>query len=134
MRLLVLLAALSLAVTGCSDPGPARPGVLSVGIREPSTLLPADLADQAGRLVTGALWTPLADYDAASGKVTPRAAESIESADRVHWTVKLRHAKFHDGTPVTAQSYVDTWRAVAAEQWVSSPVLTKLDGVPWQGR
>lgn len=126
MRLLVLLAAVALAVTGCSDPGPARPGVLTAGIREPATLLPADLADQAGRLVTGALWTPLADYDAASGKVTPRAAVSIESTDRMHWTVKLRPATFHDGTPVTAQSYVDTWRVIAASRWVSSPVLTKL--------
>ncbi|WP_326959127.1 ABC transporter substrate-binding protein [Amycolatopsis sp. NBC_01286] len=125
MRLLALLAVLALAVTGCSDPAPA-PGVLSVGLREPATLLPADLSDQAGRLVTAALWTPLADYDAATGKVTPRAAESIGSTDRVHWTVKLRPATFHDGTPVTAQSYVDTWRAVAAEHWVASPVLTKL--------
>jgi oligopeptide transport system substrate-binding protein len=126
MRLLALLAVLALAVTGCSGPDPARPGVLSVGIREPATLLPADLADPAGRLVTGALWTPLADYDAASGKVTPRAAESITSADRVHWTVKLRPATFHDGTPVTAQSYVDTWKVIAESRWVSSPVLTKL--------
>jgi oligopeptide transport system substrate-binding protein len=126
MRLLVLLAVVALAVTGCSDPDPTRPGVLSAGIREPATLLPADVTDQAGRLVTGALWTPLADYDAATGKLTPRAAESIESADRVHWTVKLRPATFHDGTPVTAQSYVDTWRAVAASQWASAPVLTKL--------
>ncbi|SED36917.1 oligopeptide transport system substrate-binding protein [Amycolatopsis tolypomycina] len=126
MRLFVLLAAVTLAVSGCSGADPARPGVLSVGIREPATLLPADLSDQAGRLVTGALWTPLADYDAASGKVTPRAAASIESTDRVHWTVKLRPATFHDGTPVTAQSYVDTWQAIAASRWVSSPVLTKL--------
>ncbi len=125
MRLLALLAVLAFAVTGCSDPAPA-PGVLSVGLREPATLLPADLSDQAGRLVTAALWTPLADYDAASGKVTPRAAESIESTDRVHWTVRLRPATFHDGTPVTAQSYVDTWLAIAAEHWVASPVLTKL--------
>jgi oligopeptide transport system substrate-binding protein len=125
MRLLALFAVLALAATACSDPGPA-PGVLSVGIREPATLLPADLADQAGRLVTGALWTPLADYDAATGKLTPRAAESIESTDRVHWTVKLRPATFHDGTPVTAQSYVDTWQVIAASHWVSSPVLTKL--------
>ena len=126
MRLPALLAVLALAVTGCSGPDPARPGVLSVGIREPATLLPADLADQAGRLVTGALWTPLADYDATSGKVTPRAAESITSADRVRWTVKLRPATFHDGTPVTAQSYVDTWKVVAGSRWVSSPVLTNL--------
>ncbi|MFJ7215798.1 ABC transporter substrate-binding protein [Amycolatopsis sp. NPDC098790] len=126
MRLLALLAVVALAVTGCSDPAPARPGVLSAGIREPATLLPADVTDQAGRLVTGALWTPLADYAPATGKVTPRAAESIESTDRVHWTVKLRPAKFHDGTPVTSQSYVDTWRAVASSKWASAAVLTKL--------
>ncbi|WP_086839809.1 peptide ABC transporter substrate-binding protein [Amycolatopsis kentuckyensis] len=126
MRLFVLLAVLVLAVAGCSGADPVRPGVLTVGIREPATLLPADLADQAGRLVTSALWTPLADYDAASGKVTPRAAASIESTDRVHWTVKLRPATFHDGTPVTAQAYVDTWRTIASSRWVSSPVLTKL--------
>lgn len=126
MRLLALFAVLVVAVTGCSDPDPARPGVLTVGIREPSSLLPADLSDQAGRLVTGALWTPLADYDAASGKVTPRAAESFESTDRVHWTVKLRPATFHDGTPVTAQSYVDTWQAIAGAHWFSTPVLTEL--------
>ena len=34
------------------------------------------------------------------------------------WTVKLRPGwKFHDGTPVTAQSYVDTWQAIAGENW-----------------
>lgn len=126
MRLLVLIAVLGLAVTGCTSADPARPGVLTVGVREPATLLPADVTDQAGRLVTGALWTPLADYDAASGKLTPRAAESIESTDRVHWTVKLRPGTFHDGTPVTAQSYVDTWKAVAESTWFSAPVFTKL--------
>lgn len=126
MRLLALLTVAALAVTGCSAAGPARPGVLSVGIREPATLLPADVTDQAGRLVTGVLWTPLADYDAATGKLTPRAAESIGSTDRVHWTVKLRPAMFHDGTPVTAKSYVDTWKAVADSAWPAAPVLTKL--------
>ncbi len=123
-RVLVLLAVLALA--GCTASDPARPGVLTVGLREPSTLLPADVTDQAGRLVTSALWTPLADYDAASGRVTPRAATAITSDDRVHWTVKLRPARFHDGTPVTAQSYVDTWMAVAREHWASSSVLTNL--------
>ncbi|HKN56082.1 MAG TPA: ABC transporter substrate-binding protein [Amycolatopsis sp.] len=127
MRLLAALIALALFATGCSDSSAEpQPGVLTVGLREPATLLPADADDQAARMVTGALWTPLADYDATSGKLTPRAAESIESTDRVHWTVKLRPATFHDGTPVTAKSYVDTWAVIAGQQWESTPVLTKL--------
>lgn len=123
-RLLVLLATAAVALAGCSAVEPAQPGALAVGLQEPGTLLPADVDDQAGRLVTGALWTPLADYDTASGRLTPRAAESITSPDRVHWTVRLRAGgRFHDGTPVTARSYVDTWKAVAAENWAATPVL-----------
>ncbi|MGW7538958.1 ABC transporter substrate-binding protein [Amycolatopsis sp. NPDC054798] len=123
---LTLAAVVSGGLSGCSSSAePTRPGVLTVGLGEPGTLLPADVTDPSGRLVTGALWTPLADYDPASGKVTPRAAESISSADRVTWTVRLRPGRFHDDTPVTAQSYVDTWRAIAGHHWASSPVLTK---------
>ncbi|WP_409186126.1 ABC transporter substrate-binding protein [Amycolatopsis sp. VS8301801F10] len=119
-------AVLAAGLAGCSSSaGPARPGVLSVGLGEPGTLLPADVTDPSGRMVTGALWTPLADYDPASGKVTPRAAESISSADQATWTVRLRPGQFHDGTPVTAQSYVDTWKAIAGHRWASTPVLTK---------
>ncbi|MFE3178501.1 ABC transporter substrate-binding protein [Amycolatopsis sp. NPDC059090] len=123
---LTLAALVAAGLAGCSSSAePAQPGVVSVGLGEPGTLLPADVTDPSGRLVTGALWTPLADYDPASGKATPRAAESISSADRVTWTVRLRPGKFHDGTPVTAQSYVDTWKAIAVHHWASTPVLTK---------
>ncbi|MGW4487898.1 ABC transporter substrate-binding protein [Amycolatopsis sp. NPDC004368] len=123
--LLAAVVALS-TLAGCSSEEPARPGVVTVGLQEPGTLLPADVDDQAGRLVTGALWTPLADYDPATGKLTPRAAASITSTDRVTWTVKLRPGlRFHDGTPVTAESYVDTWRAITRENWKTTPVLTK---------
>ncbi|MEC3982348.1 peptide ABC transporter substrate-binding protein [Amycolatopsis sp. H20-H5] len=120
-----------LVVSGCSDSAaPTRPGVLTAALREPATLLPADVHDQAGRLVTGALWTPLADYDATTGKLTPRAAESITSTDQVHWTVKLRAGgKFHDGTPVTSQSYLDTWNAVTREHWTASDLLRNTLGV-----
>ncbi|MDT8912206.1 ABC transporter substrate-binding protein [Amycolatopsis sp. PS_44_ISF1] len=131
-RPLVLLAAAAVALTACTAlaactaAAPARSGALAVGLPEPGTLLPADVDDQSGRLITGALWTPLADFDPASGRLTPRAAESITSADRVHWTVRLRSGgRFHDGTPVTAESYVDTWKAVAAENWAATPVLTE---------
>ncbi|MCM6773699.1 ABC transporter substrate-binding protein [Nocardia sp. CDC159] len=125
---LAVLVTLLLALTGCTAaPEPARPGVLRVGIGEPAGLLPADIRDQAGRTLVGALWTPLVDYDAATGKITPRAAESISSTDQTIWEVKLRPGgRFHDGTPVTAKSYVDTWRTVAAERWTGSGALTTV--------
>lgn len=124
----VLFAVLLLGLTGCADSSaPAQPGVLTVGVREPASLLPADLRDQAGRMIVGALWTPLVDYDAATGKLTPRAAESVSSADQVTWEITLRaDSRFHDGTPVIAKSYVDTWHTVADERWAGSGALTEV--------
>jgi oligopeptide transport system substrate-binding protein len=127
LRVTAVFALLALGIAGCSDsPERAEPGVLTVGVREPTTLLPADVHDQAGRMITGALWTPLVSYEATTGKVTPRAAESVGSSDQVTWTVRLRtRGHFHDGTPLTAKSYVDTWQAVAGEHWPGSAVLTE---------
>ncbi|WP_246003119.1 ABC transporter substrate-binding protein [Nocardia tenerifensis] len=126
--LVVAWALLLLGVAGCTESSALpRPGVLTVGLREPATLLPADVRDQAGRMLARALWTPLVDYDAATGTVTPRAAESVSSTDQMNWEIRLRAGgRFHDGTPVTAKSYVDTWQAVPAERWAGSAVLTEV--------
>ncbi|WP_405163606.1 ABC transporter substrate-binding protein [Nocardia sp. NBC_01499] len=128
MRLVAAFAMLLLGITGCAESAEsAKPGVLTVGVREPATLLPADVRDQAGRMIVGALWTPLVDYDAATGKSTPRAAASVASADQMTWEIRLSaDNQFHDGTPVTAQSYVDTWRTVADQRWTGSGVLTEV--------
>lgn len=128
LRLLAPLLAAALVAAGCTESGePPAPDVLRVGLANPATLLPADVHDQSGRMLTGALWTPLGDYDPATGKMTPRAAESVTSADRTTWTVKLKDGgKFHDGTPVTAQSYVDTWKAIGQEHWRASQVVKDL--------
>lgn len=128
LRLLAPLVAAVLVTAGCTESGePPAPDVLRVGVGDTLTLFPAGDLQQSGRLITSALWTPLADYDPATGKVTPRAAESISSSDRTTWTVKLKDGgRFHDGTPVTAQSYVDTWAAIGRENWPSSRVLKEL--------
>lgn len=120
--------ALLLGLTGCAAaPEPPAPGVLTVGVGEPASLLPGDLRDQAGRMIVGALWTPLVDYDLATGKTTPRAAESVATTDQVTWEIALRaDGRFHDGTPVTAKSYVDTWHTVANQRWAGSGALTEV--------
>jgi oligopeptide transport system substrate-binding protein len=53
------------------------------------------------------------DKDATT--IKPGVAEKWEVADdKVTWTFHVRKdAKFSDGTPVTAQTFVDTWRRVA---------------------
>jgi oligopeptide transport system substrate-binding protein len=53
------------------------------------------------------------DKDAAT--IRPGVAESWDVADdKVTWTFHLRKdSKFSDGTPVTAQTFVDSWRRVA---------------------
>ncbi|WP_159618407.1 peptide ABC transporter substrate-binding protein [Ruania rhizosphaerae] len=67
-----------------------------------------------GSNVDYALFTPLTKYDASSGDVENAVAESIESEDQVHWTITLEEGwTFHDGSPVTAQSFADSWNLAA---------------------
>ncbi|MET0237739.1 MAG: ABC transporter substrate-binding protein [Kibdelosporangium sp.] len=108
MRIVMILLAVVLAVTGCStpeQPGPT-PGLLAVGLTEPRQ--PA-----FSRMINHALYTPLIDYDPATGRVTPVGAESVGTTDQITWTIKLRPSRYHDGTPVTANSYVDAWIPLA---------------------
>ncbi|SDY80370.1 oligopeptide transport system substrate-binding protein [Amycolatopsis xylanica] len=127
MRLAALLAT-ALVLTGCSTATPPEPGVPTVGVGATSSLLPAELRDQTARMVAAALWTPLVGYDPATGKTTPAAAESVTSDDQVTWTVKLRPGTFHDGTPVTAQSYLDTWHELRLSQgvWPGASVISEM--------
>ncbi len=103
MRLTVVLLAAALLATACTDSPPPPPpeGTLRIGFPN------GPILDEPSFIF--ALWTPLIDYDPATGKVTPRAAESVTSADLRTWTIKLKPDKYIDGAPVTAQSYVDAW-------------------------
>lgn len=78
MRVTMILLAVVLTITGCSStPAPApqpEPGLLTVGIGQPANGPAAD------RMISNALYTPLVDYDPATGKVTLRAAESVSSS------------------------------------------------------
>lgn len=92
-------------------------GEFSVYIGEPENISPpSNVTETNGGEITNALYAPLIEYDleageALTGEDAPDAiAESIESDDQTTWTVTLKEGwTFHDGSPVTAQNYVDAF-------------------------
>jgi oligopeptide transport system substrate-binding protein len=117
------LIAIPLAVTaalaaGCDPLGgdatsDAAPGTVRIGITEPRHLVPSNTNDTDGSQVLAALFTPLVGYDG-DHRAQPLAAESITSTDRKVWTITLKDGyTFHNGEPVTADSYVNAWNYAA---------------------
>ncbi|MEU3046385.1 ABC transporter substrate-binding protein [Streptomyces sp. NPDC006984] len=107
----------ALAATACgsgSDEGNGdkgeggKGGAFSMNIAEPKRLVPQAATESGGSQVLSGLFTPLVEFDAQNQPVLA-AAESIESTDNKVWTIKLKDATWHDGTPVTAKDYVGAW-------------------------
>jgi ABC-type transport system substrate-binding protein len=120
LGLVLTLALVAAACGGDDDPGTTGPtgtgptgtatgGEWSIEICEPESLIPQINAETCGGQVIRGLFTGLITFDE-NDEVVFTVAESIESDDNVNWTVTLREGwTFHDGTPVTAQSFVDAW-------------------------
>ena len=91
-------------------------GKFSIEVGEPQNpLQPANTMESNGSIVTRALFTTLVDYDS-SGKIVMMNAQSVDTKDNKTFTVKLKSGwKFHDGTPVTAESFVKAWN------WAANP-------------
>ncbi|MGH2589530.1 MAG: peptide ABC transporter substrate-binding protein, partial [Actinomycetota bacterium] len=98
--------------TGPTDTG-VTGGTWSMSICEPESLIPQVNAETCGSQVLKGLFTPLITFDE-NDQLVLTVAESIESDDNINWTVTLNEGwTFHDGTPVTAQSFVDAWNWAA---------------------
>ena len=118
LGLVVTLALVAAACGGDDEPSTTGPtgesgattgGAFSMSIGEPESLIPQINSESEGSQVLRALFTPLITFGE-NEEVIFAVAESIESDDNVTWTVTLRDGwTFHDGTPVTAQSFVDAW-------------------------
>ena len=103
-------------LAGCAPAPSTPPGMFSSYLGEPQRpLVPGSTTESEGAKVIGAVWTPLVTFDERSRTVTYNgAAESVTSPDNIHWIIKLKPGwTFHDGTPVTAQSYVRAWNYTA---------------------
>ncbi|WP_223624294.1 ABC transporter substrate-binding protein [Microbacterium sp. EST19A] len=133
-RLMIAASAvLALSLAGCSasspdtdDAGDADP--IRFAVEKPDSLVPANQFTSYNIVI--ALFSPLTAIDDA-GEITNVAAESVESDDAKLWTITLRDGwTFHDGTPVTAQDYVDTWNhaAYGPNAWVNGAQLAGVVG------
>ncbi|BCJ51443.1 peptide ABC transporter substrate-binding protein [Actinoplanes sp. NBRC 14428] len=116
-------ATMAVLLSACTSGGetPEAPAatdenaVITYNLTEPANaLLPGDTTEVGGMAVVGELFRGLIEYDAATAAPRNAVAESITSPDSRVWTVKLKPDwLFHDGTRVTAKSFVDSWNYTA---------------------
>jgi ABC-type transport system substrate-binding protein len=124
-------AALALTLVGCSASTPdeeATAEPLRFAIEEPDSLVPGNHFSTYD--LVQPLFSSLTTIDS-EGELSYLAAESVESDDAQVWTITLREGwTFHDGEPVTAQDYVDTWNyaAYGPHGWVNGPQLARVAG------
>ncbi len=124
--MLVLGLAVSVAASGCSPrttettdkPAEAKAvkgGTLNYYINEPAYIDPYNTQESEGTNVEQMLFDSLTTIEGETNKVIPAAAESwTANADNSVFTFKLvPGAMFHDGTPVTAESFVFAWTRIS---------------------
>jgi ABC-type transport system substrate-binding protein len=139
------LLALALGATACggdnggSGGGNADPdaevtgGTFSISINNPENpLLPANTTESEGNQVMAGLFTGLVTYSNDTTEAEFNGvAESIESEDNTTWTVELKDGwTFHDGTPVTSESFVKAWNygALSTNAQGGSYFFEKIEG------
>jgi len=115
---IALAAAGALVLTGCTSGGGGESteaagdpnAIITTNGSEPQNpLIPTNTTETGGGKIVTSIFSGLVSYTA-EGEIVNDAAESIESDDKQSWTVTLKDGlTFTDGTPVTAQSFVDAW-------------------------
>src|SRR3712207_1338863 len=93
----------------------AAGGTFTLAVNNPENpLVPGNTTETEGSQIVKALWTGLVEYSEDGEVEYTGVAESVESEDNTNWTITLKDGwTFHDGTPVTAQSFVDAWNYTA---------------------
>jgi len=86
---------------------------VTYGIAEPAWIDSFNVQESEGFEIARLLYDGLTDLSSDLSAV-PAVAESWESPDNTVWTFTLRDdVMFHDGTPVTAESFVNAFNRVA---------------------
>lgn len=104
------------AGTSADTDGDGNPqGTLTIGGCNPQNpLVPASTNEVCGGNPLDAVFSMLVKYDPETGESQNEIAESIQTDDNQRWTITIRDGwTFHDGTPITAASFVDAWNWAA---------------------
>lgn len=117
-RLTLAALAATVLLSGCGAQGSGEgnaPEPVSIAIGEPmAPLVPGNTVEEYGTQILQSLWTGLVEYGADGEVSYTGVAKDISSPDNVTWTIELNDGwTFHDGTPVTAASFVDAWNYTA---------------------
>jgi oligopeptide transport system substrate-binding protein len=116
-------------VASASAPGG---GTFSVGELEPPSFVPGQ-NEGAALDELNALFTQLTKFNA-KGQLTYVQARSVTpSRGATVWTIKIKPGwTFQDGSPVTAESYINAWNATAygPNAWADSENLSDIAGYP----
>jgi oligopeptide transport system substrate-binding protein len=118
------LLSIALVTTACGgggggqpDGGAAAPSGVTISVNgtEPENpLVPGNTNETGGGKIIDALFSSLVEYDPVTAQPANMVAESIETTDSRVYTIRLKDGwTFHDGSPVTAQSFVRAWNHVA---------------------
>ncbi len=100
--------------SGSGDGGDSARYVTVNGSEPQNPLIPAATNETGGGNVIDNMFTGLVTYNQETAAPENAVATSIESADQQVWDITIRDDwTFHDGTPVTASSFVDAWNWAA---------------------
>ena len=97
-------------------------------VAEPASIEPTTVVDDAGLVIVDSLFDSLTRVDA-DGRVRPSAAVRWRTPNRGRrWRFTLRSgARYHDGTPVRAEDFAQTW-ALSVRQGLTGSHLQDVEG------
>lgn len=145
---IALAAAATLALAACSSDSGSETSssaaatggesnssavILANGSEPQNPLIPGNTNEVGGGKIIDLVFAGLIYYDA-DGAVHNEVAESIEVVDPQNLTVTLADGwTFTDGTPVTANSFVDAWNYVAnlENEYLNSYFFEDIEGFSW---
>jgi peptide/nickel transport system substrate-binding protein len=106
-------AFLSLSCTGCSDPPPRDPNIITIAVRSgPNSLDPRLSNDEGTQRMSQLVFSPLLEHGD-DLRIRPALAQRFDNPDPLTYIAYLRHGvTFHDGHELTARDVVYTFKSI----------------------